>query len=174
MTSLNIKWIIDQWCTPIFLSLLISTVMSLNPKPCFPFAQSPLILFHSSSFLCPLSLFIYLRRKAESIFRRFSELTKRPAAIKKALDMLTDVRSKVDSWTEKMPQVCMFGEKCGRDTYKGIDDCASVDMWEGGICEGRARMCVPMSMWVSERDIIGNRLMLREVDWKRKWVRGKR
>ena len=45
------------------------------------------------------------RKKAEAIFSRFSELTARPAAVKKALDMLADVKSNVAGWAEKMPQV---------------------------------------------------------------------
>jgi hypoxia up-regulated 1 len=45
------------------------------------------------------------RKKAEAIFNRFSELSARPAAVKKALEMLADVKSKVDGWGEKMPHV---------------------------------------------------------------------
>ena len=86
-------------------------ILATHPSDIIPFL--PLFLSHSFSLfpvpstLSLLSSFLFtrLRRKAESIFHRFSELTKRPAAIKKALDMLTDVRSKVDSWAEKMPQV---------------------------------------------------------------------
>ena len=59
------------------------------------FSSSLLLFFFSSS---------TSRRKAESIFTRFSELTKRPAAVKKALDSLLIVRNKVDAWVDKMPQ----------------------------------------------------------------------
>ncbi len=45
------------------------------------------------------------REKAEAIFTRYSELSARPAVVKKALEMLADVKAKVDGWGEKMPHV---------------------------------------------------------------------
>mmetsp|Transcript_12702 Transcript_12702/g.12343 ORF Transcript_12702/g.12343 Transcript_12702/m.12343 type:complete len:926 (+) Transcript_12702:120-2897(+) len=47
-----------------------------------------------------------IRRKAEDIFTRLSEHTSRPAAVKKTLEMLADVKGKViNTWGEKLPQV---------------------------------------------------------------------
>jgi hypoxia up-regulated 1 len=47
-----------------------------------------------------------IRKKAEAIFTRYSELKERPEAVKKALAALEDVRGKVATWADKMPQVC--------------------------------------------------------------------
>ena len=56
-----------------------------------------------------------IRRKAEAIFTRYSELKDRPEAVKKALTQLEDVKAKVATWAEKMPHVSEFinGRKQG-------------------------------------------------------------
>ena len=46
-----------------------------------------------------------IKKAAETIFFRYSELTDRPAAVKKSLDALSDLKAKVADWSEKMPQV---------------------------------------------------------------------
>ena len=79
----------------IFFFLLLSTNPRAHTFSNLLFSSSLLLFFFSSS---------TSRRKAESIFTRFSELTKRPAAVKKALDSLLIVRNKVDAWVDKMPQ----------------------------------------------------------------------
>merc|ERR1712023_189008 len=46
-----------------------------------------------------------LRTPAEAMFKRYSELTDRPAAVSKAREQLVGVKTTVGKWTETMPQV---------------------------------------------------------------------
>jgi hypoxia up-regulated 1 len=43
-----------------------------------------------------------IRKKAEQIFRRFSEMTDRPKAVEKAHNMIRTVKSKIETW--KLPE----------------------------------------------------------------------
>lgn len=87
-------------------SFTSSAFLLLNLSP----VHHILIILSSPTLSSPLTPSLSLhpitpyRRKAESIFTRFSEMTKRPAAVKKALDSLLIVRNKVDAWVDKMPQ----------------------------------------------------------------------
>ncbi len=47
----------------------------------------------------------YISSKAEPVFHRYSELTQRPAAIKKLREYIDKVKESMKSWSEKLPQI---------------------------------------------------------------------
>ena len=61
--------------------------------------------------------------KAEPIFYRYSELTARPAAIKKLQGVLSQLREKIGTWTEKLPQITE------KETEGMLEAIQKVDSW---------------------------------------------
>lgn len=60
---------------------------------------------------------------AEPIFYRYSELTSRPTAIKKLQTVLTQLREKIGTWTEKLPQITE------KETESMLESIQKVDSW---------------------------------------------
>jgi len=61
--------------------------------------------------------------KAEPIFYRYSELTARPAAIKKLQGVLSQLREKIGTWSEKLPQITE------KETEGMLEAIQKVDSW---------------------------------------------
>jgi hypothetical protein len=98
----HVKYLSAPFIHPLLHLISIPIVSIFYPTTTYT-SKHLLLPYSHHPYLLPITITTY-RRKAESIFTRFSELTKRPAAVKKALDSLLIVRNKVDAWVDKMPQ----------------------------------------------------------------------
>lgn len=64
-----------------------------------------------------------IRVKAEAIFHRYSELTARPEAMKKARSSLAEVKNIVSTWAEKMPHITQ------EEKDKLLDTVSKAEAW---------------------------------------------
>ena len=67
--------------------------------------------------------------------------------------MLTDVRIKVDSWAEKMPQVCL--EKSVAEVHTRIDVCVCVSLCMYSVC---LSLCVYVWVRVAGKGVLRARM----------------